>query len=228
MAGLWASGDVISMARMNQKTVFIGATAPTTTYAGQNWYNTQSEANEIRNAANTAWLFVNQTLTQITTPVTAPFNATTTLMSYAFGANALQVGQTIILEGWCNEVSSAAPATINIRCWWNAVGTILAQTGAITPTASFTGDLLHFRIVVTVITTTSVECQGIVDMNPAVAQTFPLRNYVMNTAGTVGTVPNTATIGALSVAASSIAVDCVISNTAGNTCQIRAGYIKIM
>ena len=62
--GLWEdatlnppSGDVATMARMNQKTLYIGATEPSTTYAGMMWIDTSTSpiTIRIRNAANTAF-----------------------------------------------------------------------------------------------------------------------------------------------------------------------------
>ena len=53
--GLWDTLDLISMARMNQKTIIISATEPTTTYPGQLWYDTTNSILKVRNAANTAW-----------------------------------------------------------------------------------------------------------------------------------------------------------------------------
>lgn len=227
MSGLWASGDVVSMARMNQKTLFMGTSQPATTYAGQIWYNTTTDCMEVRNAGNTAWYFMNQTLTQITAPVTAAYNATTTLMTFTLGANALQIGQTFIVEGWCNQISAASAAAFTVRLWWSSASYILLSTGAITPTVSLTGDMAHFRFIVTVISTTSVEAQGIIEWNPAAAQTIPLRSYVLNASATGTTVPNTAVIGSLPITSSALAVDCIISNVAANSLQLRAGYIRI-
>jgi hypothetical protein len=54
----WADQDPITLARMNQKTNYIGPSAPTTTYAGMHWFDTANNKVYERNAANGAWLQV--------------------------------------------------------------------------------------------------------------------------------------------------------------------------
>ncbi|MCW1308295.1 MAG: hypothetical protein OH337_03745, partial [Candidatus Parvarchaeota archaeon] len=53
---LWDTLDLISAARMNQKTVYIKDTAPSVTYPGQLWFDTSVNKLKIRNAANTGWI----------------------------------------------------------------------------------------------------------------------------------------------------------------------------
>lgn len=69
----WSLSEVPTVAKMNQKTVFIGSTAPTTTFAGQIWVD-DSVAGEItvnvRNPANTAWIKISKTAV---TPTTQAF-----------------------------------------------------------------------------------------------------------------------------------------------------------
>ena len=55
--GPWETLDLISMARMNQKTVIIGE-EPSTTYIGQLWYDTATSLVKVRNTTNTAWELV--------------------------------------------------------------------------------------------------------------------------------------------------------------------------
>jgi len=52
----WGSQDSISVARMNQKTVYISDSAPATTYAGMLWYDSTNNVLYERNGADTAWL----------------------------------------------------------------------------------------------------------------------------------------------------------------------------
>lgn len=233
MSGLWASGDVISMARMNQKTLFMGTAAPATTYAGQVWYDTQTEQQKVRNAANTAWLFLTTTLIQALSVVTVTAQTAETAFTnlvYNFGANGLVAGQSIELEAWGSEISSGTPSTITIVLRWGAVttGTLLLSTGAITPTASLTADAVHIHIIIHVIDATHFEAQGTVEMNPSTAQTEPLREYSMNSAATKGTVPNVATVVFSQAGATNLTLACVFgATTAGNSLAIRAGYVRI-
>ena len=61
---LWATNETVTADKANQKTVFVGATAPTSTFAGQVWMDTTADVPivKVRNAANTKWLFHNYTL----------------------------------------------------------------------------------------------------------------------------------------------------------------------
>ena len=52
----WDDQDVLTLARMNQKSVYIGPSAPSTTYSGMLWFNTSTNYLYERNAANDAWL----------------------------------------------------------------------------------------------------------------------------------------------------------------------------
>jgi hypothetical protein len=54
----WEDQDSISLARMNQKTTYIGPTEPTTMYAGMPWFDTSVNKLYERNANNSGWLQV--------------------------------------------------------------------------------------------------------------------------------------------------------------------------
>ncbi len=54
----WEDQDSISLARMNQKTNYIGPTAPVTTYAGMTWFDTSANKLYERNASDSGWLQV--------------------------------------------------------------------------------------------------------------------------------------------------------------------------
>lgn len=54
----WEDQDSISLARMNQKTNYIGPSAPSVTYAGMIWFDTSANKLYERNAADSAWLQV--------------------------------------------------------------------------------------------------------------------------------------------------------------------------
>lgn len=56
--GVWEANDLISSARMNQKTTYIGASEPATMYAGMIWHDTSIDEVKIRNAANNAWITI--------------------------------------------------------------------------------------------------------------------------------------------------------------------------
>jgi hypothetical protein len=54
----WETDDLISVARMNQKNVYVGSSAPSTTYAGMLWFDTTEANNKlmVRNWNDTAWI----------------------------------------------------------------------------------------------------------------------------------------------------------------------------
>jgi len=54
--GLWQSGDTLSKERLNQKTIYVGSTEPTTTYPGQVWFDTSNNTWKVRNSDNTGWI----------------------------------------------------------------------------------------------------------------------------------------------------------------------------
>jgi hypothetical protein len=54
----WEDNDVGTAARMNQKTIYVGASEPATMYAGMQWNDTSTTpfiTIRIRNADNNAW-----------------------------------------------------------------------------------------------------------------------------------------------------------------------------
>lgn len=53
---LWSTGDVITKEMLNQKGVYVGSSAPVTTYAGQLWFDTDVDELKERNAGDTAWI----------------------------------------------------------------------------------------------------------------------------------------------------------------------------
>lgn len=171
MSGLWASGDVLSLARLNQKTIFMGTSAPTSTYAGQIWFDTSSDIMKVYDTKNqSAWAFapLYQVIVAQATADNAPYTQTTeTAMThcvYTFAANALQVGQVIILEAWGYQTSSGSASTARFYIRWGAAtsGTILADTGAVAVN-SLASALVYIKFIMTVITIGSsgtVWCQG--------------------------------------------------------------------
>ena len=63
--GLWEgpalnppNGDLLSHDRLNQKTIFVGTSAPTTTFVGQMWFDSTNNILYIRNKDDNAWLTV--------------------------------------------------------------------------------------------------------------------------------------------------------------------------
>jgi hypothetical protein len=54
--GEWEDLDSITNTRMNQKTLYISASAPSTTYAGMVWYDSTNNILYQRNGANSAWI----------------------------------------------------------------------------------------------------------------------------------------------------------------------------
>jgi hypothetical protein len=50
------NGDLLSHDRLNQKTTFIGTSAPATTFAGQIWFDSTNNILYIRNKDNNAWI----------------------------------------------------------------------------------------------------------------------------------------------------------------------------
>src|SRR3972149_5545516 len=88
--GIWENDDLISDARMNQKTIFVGASEPTTMYAGMLWYDTSINTFKQRNADNNAWgIQINQSLLTTSSPtfagLTVNGNITTSIGSYWIG-----------------------------------------------------------------------------------------------------------------------------------------------
>lgn len=53
---LWDDQDSISQARMNQKTLYTGANAPSPTYSGMLWFDAVNDKLYERNSNNNAWL----------------------------------------------------------------------------------------------------------------------------------------------------------------------------
>lgn len=53
--GIWETSDVITAARMNQKTVLIAAVEPGTMYAGMIWFDSDDSMGYQRNTANDGW-----------------------------------------------------------------------------------------------------------------------------------------------------------------------------
>ncbi len=52
----WITGDVITFARMNQKTLIVQAAEPAIMYAGMCWFDIDDDKSKQRNAANAAWI----------------------------------------------------------------------------------------------------------------------------------------------------------------------------
>jgi hypothetical protein len=53
---LWVAEETISRDKFNQKSVFVGTSAPATTFAGQVWVDTSSNLVKFRNSADNAWI----------------------------------------------------------------------------------------------------------------------------------------------------------------------------
>jgi len=58
MGTKWITGDIITFARMNQKTLIVLAAQPAIMYAGMLWLDTDDDTLYERNAANAAWTTV--------------------------------------------------------------------------------------------------------------------------------------------------------------------------
>lgn len=56
MGTKWITGDVITFARMNQKTLIVQAGEPLVMYAGMLWFVTGTDELQERNALNNAWI----------------------------------------------------------------------------------------------------------------------------------------------------------------------------
>jgi hypothetical protein len=53
---LWVAEETISRDKFNQKSVFVGTSAPATTFAGQHWFDSANNIRYIRNKDNNAWI----------------------------------------------------------------------------------------------------------------------------------------------------------------------------
>jgi hypothetical protein len=66
------NGDLLSDARLNQKTNYIGSADPSITFAGMLYYNTSTDTLEIRKADNASWFIgLNQSLKSTDSPIFA-------------------------------------------------------------------------------------------------------------------------------------------------------------
>jgi len=54
--GAWVTGDLISASRLNQKTLYIGSSAPSSPTDGQLWYDTSQKCLKVYNYEKSAWL----------------------------------------------------------------------------------------------------------------------------------------------------------------------------
>lgn len=226
MSGLWASGDVLSLARLNQKTVYIGTSAPTSTYAGQIWFDSTSDIFKVRDSVNDSnWAFVPSYKVIVAQATADNVNAVNseaafTHCVYTFAANALQAGQVIILEAWGYQASSGTATNPRIILRWGAAGsgTILLDTGVTSGVNNLVNAQLYIRCCITVITIGSsgtVWCQGIIMWQH---NSLP----VLRGLGTAGTgCGNGATVTINTTVQTTLTLSALFSNTtAGNTLTI--------
>ena len=54
--GIWETDDLIDAARMNQKTLYVGSSAPSPTYVGQLWFDSDDNTFYQRNKDDDGWL----------------------------------------------------------------------------------------------------------------------------------------------------------------------------
>lgn len=156
-----------------------------------------------------------------TTTETAFANVTVTLP-----ANYLQIGKTIRIKLWGLQTSSSSPSTIRVRCRYGGVsGTILVDTGTVTPTASLANALTIIDVIITCITigtTGTVEVQGMITWNSNAAPT----NRGMGTGGTGA--GNTGVITINTTTQNDLVITCVFgATTTGNSLAIRAGTVEV-
>jgi hypothetical protein len=104
----WDSNDTISMARMNQKTIDVGATEPATMYAGMIWYDSTNNIFKERNAANDAWLIqINQALLTTSGPTFDHLHLTTgSLYLFGIGEITNDVGNDSLVIGTYDYAST--------------------------------------------------------------------------------------------------------------------------
>lgn len=163
-----------------------------------------------------------------TTSETAFTNLTLTIP-----ANYLKVGRVIRIKAWGVYTSSGTPTNPRFRVRYGGVaGTILLDSGVITAIASQTNSLVQVDVIITCITlgaSGTVEAQAIIQFNPAVAGTPPLRSYVLNAAGTLGVTGNSAVITINTTTQNDLVLTLFFSaTTAGNSVSVREGTVEIV
>lgn len=99
----WDANDTLTGPRLNQKTLYVDTTEPTTKYAGMLWYNTTSNILEVRNTLNTLWLLqFNQSLLTTDSPT--------------FNSLSLSATTGLTIGGDCNIHREAATAILHFNC----------------------------------------------------------------------------------------------------------------
>ena len=225
--------DVLSVARLNQKTVFIGPStlAPSPTYAGMQWYQTDFNLQFVRDAANAVWELMPCTVKAVTaTSAVNAVNAEAAFSSatWTIPANMLTVGRVIRFTGYGSYASSSTPTNPRWRVRFGGTGgTILLDSGVITAIASHVNNLFKVDIMLVVISVGAngtIEAQGQITFNSAVTNTPPLRDYALNAAGTMGVTANTAVITINTTTQNDMVLTAFFSSTtAGNTLTLRTG-----
>lgn len=155
-----------------------------------------------------------------TTTETAFANVTLALAAAYF-----TVGKTVRIKLWGVMSSSSTPVSQRVRCrYGGTAGTILADTGAVTPAASLANAVVIIDIVITCITigaSGTVEVQGLITWN---SNTAPV-NRGMGTGGTGA--GNSAAITINTTTANNLVITIVFGGTtSGNSVSIRAGTIE--
>jgi roadblock/LC7 domain-containing protein len=128
--GLWIVADILTADRMNMKTLYIGAAAPGTTYAGMLWFDTDDDKLYQRNAADDAWI---ERTGELDSSLGVDDTGSGIITVDTVGEN-VSAGEVLFMESdgkyWKADADTAAkmPATVM------AMGTILADAA---------GKLLH-------------------------------------------------------------------------------------
>jgi hypothetical protein len=144
----------------------------------------------------------------------------------ALPPNLLQVGRTIRIKVWGVMSSSSSPVSQRVRCRYGDVtGVILADTGAVTVTASLANAVVLIDIIITCIsigTSGTVEVQAMITWNNNAA---PVNRGMGVGAAGAG---NTAVITIDTSVAKNLVLTIVFGGTtSGNSMSIRAGTIEV-
>jgi len=235
----WDDQDVLSVARLNQKTIYVSPSTspPATTYAGMFWQQTDTNLTFVMNGANTGWVL--QPFTLLSSVTTSQCNAASSeavlsSCTFTLPANFLVAGRTIRIRFYGVHTSSSTPTNPRFRVRLGGLaGTVLLDSGVITAIASQTNCLLIYEAIITCLTTGSsgtVEAQGSIRFNPATAATPPLREYALNSAATVGTtVGNSSAVTVNTTLQNDLVFTCFFSSTtAGNTVTMRNGTVEVI
>lgn len=188
----------------------------------------------LRGVASLSGIFLAAKQTNVYTVSNSSTETVNTDLTVTLPANFLKAGTTIRGSVWgVLTTPGAGPATIEMFVKYGGTGgTILLDSGAITPTISLTNSPVKLDYLITCISTGgsgTVEAQGMITLNPsaALSATVGPENRGMGIAGTA--VGNSAVITIDTTASKDLIVSFKMgSAVVGSAFSFRAGTIEIL